>query len=151
MNRRALVVPIAVAVSLGLSACGGDDGADKLSKSALASKTDEICKEAKAKADKVDTPSNIRDAGAAAAYFGELSDITEEQTSKLEDLEPADDAKDDWEAFLTAQKAATELITKTRDAAVDKDPSGLTEFQAEAPKIGQDVDAAAKKIGATCT
>jgi len=149
MNPRVIIVPLAVAASLGLAACGGSSD-KKLSKSELASKATTICKSATKEGAKIKTPSDISDANAAAAYFTKLVDLTQKQTDDLDKLKPADDVKDDWNAFISKQRAANDLLKKTRDAAKAKDPSGLTNFQKEGPKVGQEVDAAGKKIGVNC-
>lgn len=65
-------------------------------------------------------------------------------------VKPADDAKDDWNAFIAKQREATKLLAETRDAVKAKDPSGLETFQQVAPEIGKQVDAAGTKIGVSC-
>lgn len=148
MSSRGMIVPLVVTASLGFAACGSDD--KKLSKSELGKKATTICKAATKEGSKIKTPTNLGDAGAAATYFTELVKLTEKQTSDLEKLKPADDVKDDWNAFIDKQKAANDLLRETRDAAKAKDPSGLEKFQKEAPAIGAEVDAAGNKVGVNC-
>ncbi|MDX6688828.1 MAG: hypothetical protein QOG15_285 [Solirubrobacteraceae bacterium] len=143
---------IVVVVSFGLVACGGSDkkSGDTLSKSELATKATTICKAATEKGNKIQTPSNLADANAAAAYFTKLVDLTQKQTDDLKALNPADDIKTDWDAYIAQQQKATDLLKRTRDAAKSKDVSGLTNFQTEAPQIQKDTDAAGAKVGVNC-
>lgn len=149
---RVIAVPLAIAVTVGLAACGGSDkkSGDKLSKGEIATKATAICKAATEEGDKIDTPSNIADAGAAEAYFTKLVNLTQKQTDGLTALAPADDIKADWDAYLAEQQKATDLLKRTRDAAKNKDISGLTDFQKEAPQIQKDTEAAGSKIGVDC-
>jgi len=67
MFLRRSMVPLAFAASLGLAACGGDDGGSGLSRSELAAKADSICVKAQTDARAVKPPKNIADAREAAA------------------------------------------------------------------------------------
>lgn len=152
MGSRALISALAIIASLGLVACGGDDkkSGDKLSKTEIGTKATAICKAATEKGSKIATPSNLGDPKAAADYFDKLVDLTQKQTDDLNALTPADDIKDDWDAYIVQQQRATDLLKKTRDAAKNKDASGLTDFQTEAPQIQKDTEAAGAKVGVDC-
>lgn len=69
--------------------------------------------------------------------------ITKKQTDQLAALDPADDVKDDWNAFVSKVKEINDLLKKTKDAAASKDPKGLTDFQKQAPVLVKDIGAAA--------
>jgi hypothetical protein len=151
MNSRSIVAATALATTVGLtlSACGG--GSSGLTRTALATKADAICKSVNAKLDAIPAPSEsgIQDAPTAAAYFDKLLPIVTSAQSQVEALKPDGDAKADWDAFVAAEAASTNLL-KTVDAkAHAADRTGLTDLQTDGPKTDAAVNAAAQKIGAT--
>lgn len=147
MNRSGLLVPIAVAVSLGLAACGGDDD-DKLSKSELAKQADAICAKSKAESLKHKLPENFsRDPVVAAAYLNKIAPITQKQTDEFAKLEPEDDIKDEWNQVVERQKQANETLKTVRDKAEAKDPSGVDDL-AKAERVSAKFVQEAKVVGA---
>jgi len=150
MNRRATIVLVLVAACLGLAACGGsddessDDG--KLTRTELAAKADTICKTGEADAEAVEAPASFDDANAAAGYFEKIVPLHQKQTDSLAALEPDDEAKADWDAFMDSQNANQKLLDTILAKAKAKDPTGqqdLAQFTAKS----QEFAAAAKKIG----
>lgn len=150
MNPRAIIVPLAVAASLGLAACGGDDDKE-LSKSDLAKKANAICKTSKDASGKIAAPADITaDPVAAAAYFNKIVPITQKQTDDFKDLKPDDDAKADWNQLVARQEQALETLKGIRDKAEAKDPSGVQDL-AKAQRVGEKFAAEATAVGAdTC-
>jgi len=144
-----MIVPIALAAGLGLAACGGDDkDSDTLSRGDLATKADSICSKAVKEAGKSSTPSNFDDPKTAGPYFDKLASISHKETQDLEALSPAEDAKTDWDAFVTQQKGLDDLIQSLKQNADSKKTSALAEDLQKLPEVGKDVGAAADKIGA---
>ena len=144
MGGRAMIVSLAVAASMGVAACGGEDG---LAKSELASKADGICTRAEADVRAVKAPTDPTDLQAAGAYFDKVVPIAQKQTDDLADLQPADDVEDDWNVVVDKQKQGTVLLKSIRDKAKAKDSSGRADLE-ELRTTAQAFSAAAKKIGA---
>ncbi|MGH2839753.1 MAG: hypothetical protein ACRDKY_02880 [Solirubrobacteraceae bacterium] len=148
MSRTALLVALAVAVSLGFAACGGD-GDDKLSRSELAKKADAICAESKAASLKHKLPRDFaRDPVVAAAYLNKIVPITRKQTDEFAKLKPEDDIKDEWNQLVERQKQANETLKTVRDKAEAKDPSGVEDL-AKAERVSAKFVQEAKAVGAT--
>jgi len=143
-----MIVPVLLAASLGLAACGGGDSESSgLSRSELAKKADAICAKAETQSKGISPPANFDDATESAAYFDQIAPITHKEAGELAALTPDDDAKDDWEAFVARQKAGDELLQTIKRKADTKDPSGQQDLLKVAP-TGKAFTAAAKKIGA---
>ena len=142
--------------SLALGACGSSGSGDSggggtLSRQDLVSKANEICRTAQAKASSIQAPANIQDAKAAAAYFDKVAPITAKETSDLKALKAPDAVKKDWDAFVTAQVAANDLLEQIKQKADKADSSGLQDLK-KIPAVSQKVVTTAQKIGATdCT
>jgi hypothetical protein len=148
MNGRATIAMLAVLASLGLglAACGGDSGGDKLSRSELAAKADAICRTGEKDAEDVEAPSDFADPVASFAYFDKIVPLHQKQTDSLEALTPADDAKADWDAFIAAQRRNNELLITIRDKAKAKDRSGADDLRAFSENSRR-FSAAAAKVG----
>jgi hypothetical protein len=148
MNVRVIIVPVVVAVSLGLTACGGSDD-KKLSKSDLAKKANEICKPAKTKRSAIDQPADLTaNPVAAAAYFDKVVPITQKETDDLAKLKPNDDIKSDWTQFVDRQKQATTTLVTIQQKAKAKDRSGLQDL-AKLNRIGTKLTDEANAVDAT--
>jgi hypothetical protein len=148
MNARVMIVPVVVAVSLSVAACGGSDD-KKLSKSDLAKKANAICKPAKTQRTAIDQPADLlENPVAGAAYFDKLIPITQKETDALADLKPADDIKVDWTQFVDRQKQATGLLIVIRDKAKAKDRSGLQDL-AKLNRVGDKLTGEATAVDAT--
>ena len=152
MIRRTTIALIAAVASLGLAACGSSDDSSSsddgtLSRSELAAKADAICKTGEDAVNTVTAPDNVADASDAEAYFAKVVPLHQKQTDDLAALEPDDEAKADWEAFMAAQTADQELLDTILAKAKAKDPSGQEDLKKVAPQA-EAFAAAAKKIGA---
>lgn len=79
MGGKPMIASLAVAASMGVAACGGEDG---LSKSELASKADAICTRAEADVRAVKAPADPTDLQAAGAYFDKVVPIAQKQTER---------------------------------------------------------------------
>jgi hypothetical protein len=128
-----------------LAGCGSSG---ELSRTAIASKANAICTSTQKAASAVPSPSNLRDASAAAAYFGKIAPLTAKETSDLAALKPDGSVAGDWNAFIAAQKSANDLLQRLKSKADAKDPSGLQDLR-QVPSAGTRVQGAATKVGAT--
>ena len=153
MHRKATIVLIALAACLGLAACGGSSdkksSADStLNRKQLATKADSICKPVNTSADAVTAPASFDDPTTAAAYFGKLVPLHQQETDQLAALKPDDEVKADWDAFMVAQNANNALLKTILAKATAKDPSGKQDLQEIPAKVAVST-AAAKKFGST--
>ena len=150
MYRKATIVLIALIACLGLAACGGSDDKSSddggLSRSELAAKADTICKAGETSAETVTAPASFADADAAAAYFEQIVPLHQKQTDDLAALEPDDEAKADWDAFMKAQNDNQALLDNILAKAKAKDASGQQDL-AQFTSKSQEFATAAKKIG----
>jgi hypothetical protein len=149
MNARLMIAPVAVAVSLGVAACGGSDDDKKLSKSDLAKKANAICKPAKAKRAAVPEPPDfLENPVAAAAYLDKVVPITQKETDDLAKLKPNDDSKAAWTQFVDRQKQLNGVLITMRQKAKAKDPSGVDDFH-KGERVGQKMETEAAAVDAT--
>lgn len=150
---KTMVGVLASVVALGLGACGGDDddGGGALAKADLAKKANEICAKYDKEAEGVKQPTNLANANEAAPYFRKIHEIGANRQKDLEGLEPADDVKANYDAFLTAQKAIVDVVDQIATAAESKDAQKGAQLLQQAQTLDKPSEDAAKKIGAnTC-
>lgn len=154
MNVRMPLTLLALTATLGLAACGSDSSSssDTLSEADLAKQADAICKTAATAGGKLTPPSDFgganSDPAAAADYLGKLVPITRKESDDLAALKPADDVKDDYQAFVDKEKQLADFLDGVYAKAKAKDASGIQDL-AKAPQLGQEFSAAATKVGAT--
>ncbi|HEX6391103.1 MAG TPA: hypothetical protein VFZ89_16705 [Solirubrobacteraceae bacterium] len=150
MNVR--VTCILLAAALGLAACGGDDDSGGLSKTDLATKADAICKEATTAARQLKVPPDFAQPNsnsvALAEYLSKLVPITSKQAADLAALKPADDVKQQWDAFTAKEQELSDYLKKVLTKAQANDPSALTDLQQDVPRLGQEFTTMAGQLGA---
>lgn len=140
---------LVLVLGMGLGACGSDgESGATLKRAELVTKANAICAAAKAEAGAVKAPPSITDPEAASAYFDKIAPITDKETEDLKALEPDDAAKADWDAFVSKQDAANELLKTITAKAKARDQSGLKDLE-NAQGVSQAVVSAATKLGAT--
>ena len=142
---RAGAVLSVVLAAVAFSACGSDSDNGK-SKADIQKEANGICTDVKKELEAVKTPSDINDPAQALAYFDEAVPISQKAVDKLEVLEPPDDYKSDYEAYVSAQAEQIDALAKVREKAKAKDPSGLKDLQNIDDTKTSD---AAKKAGLT--
>ena len=137
-----------VLAAVALAACGdSDDGGDNgKSKADIQKEAQAICTDVKKDLEKIEAPSNIQDANEVSAYFEKAVPVSQEAVDKLEALEPPDDYKADYDAYVTAQAKQIDELAKVAEKAKAKDPSGLKDLQNIDEKTTEN---AARKAGLT--
>lgn len=177
MTRTRRTAPTCLAVAglvlaLGLSACGSDDDEETstpstpattsaastttsaapsssgLARTELSAAADAICKTASDASKEIEAPASFDDPTTAAAYFNKIAPLTQTETDALAALEPDDEAKADFDAFIETQKAANELLKTITEKANNADASGMEDL-AKIQPAGEAFAAAATKLGAT--
>jgi len=131
---------IAAVVSLGLAACGGDDGGGPLSESEFADQLSDICGDAQRDLGRLDLPTDDD----VSAFSADAAEILNGAIEELQALAPPENAANDLEDFigvLEDQLRAVEDLADAngsdeRDAAFE-DLAAATERQGE---IAQDLD-----------
>ena len=140
---RGRAVCAGVLAVLALGACGGGG----LSKEELGSQANTICEKAEADAEKLGDPGNPNDPEAAAAYLAKVAPIAERQLADLKELEPAEDVKADWDAFIAKEQEITTVLQTALRKARARDPSGLADLQ-RIGTLADEVESAGAKVGA---
>lgn len=124
VRRSARSVAVMVAVLL-LSACGGGS---RLTKQALITQGDAICKDARSKAEPVGTDlgtpaqENLAQWGDA---FAQLLPIYESMTGKLKALSPPEADQATWDQITGGLDTVVENVRKAKDAAASGDLEGF--------------------------
>ncbi len=144
---RSLTAAALAATVLALAACGGEDSSG-LNRDDLTAQANDICKKIETQGKKIAEPTDITDASQAAAYFDEAAPLIQQQVDELSALEPDDEVKADYDAFMVQQNAANELVQTIRKKADAADPSGMEDL-AKMDPLGAKVESSAKKLGAT--
>jgi hypothetical protein len=135
---------VVAALAVGLAACGSSS--DKtLSKSDLVAKANAICSKATEAGKKIAPPTSLDDPAVVAAYFDKVIPLTKKEVKDLNDLKPASDIKDDYDAYLAALGKAETLVEKVQKKAHAKDPSGKTDLQNA--RTGIEIQKTARKVG----
>jgi hypothetical protein len=124
---------------LPLAACGGG-----LSKAQLVKQGDAICKRVNAKVAKQKEPTTAADLAALARQTVKLSDPA---IGDMEALEPPDELKQTFDAFVASLKQQRDLTKQIGDAAGKGDTVKIEQIANRAQKAQTDYKKLADKIG----
>jgi len=124
-------------IAAAIAGCGpfGDDGdADAgggtLSAEQFAHQGDEICAAAQGEvADLQRRPPASRQE--SVRFADRLIEIFDEEVARLRELDPPEDRRDAFDRYLDARDDAIALLERGREAAVQNDPQGYADAQAE--------------------
>jgi hypothetical protein len=142
MRFRKLVVPLALGGLL-LAGCGG------LSKEELVAKANAICQKAESDFDKVKQPSSLSDPDAASKYFDQLVPIAEKQLTDLRALEPPDEIKADYDAFVAANDKFVKQLKELVAAAKAKDAQKGVQLASDLQTTAREATEKARAAGLT--
>jgi hypothetical protein len=137
-----LVVALALA-NLLLAGCGG------MSKEELVSKANAICQKAESDFDKVKQPSSLSDPAAASKYFDQLVPIAEKQLNDLRALEPPDEIKANYDAFVAANDRFVKQLKELVAAAKAKDAQKGVKLAGDLQTTAKEATEKAKSAGLT--
>ncbi len=145
-SRRAAGALTIATAALALAACGSSSS-DTLNKSDLAAKANAICKDYNAKSKAV-PQATANDAAQIAAFYAAQQKIISAQIAKLKALKPADDVKDDWNAYLALNDQGMVQLNAIVAAANASDQAAYETASAKLKAFSPKVDAAADALGA---
>jgi hypothetical protein len=130
--RRARAIPALACTALVamLGACSGDDGTEQLDAQELVGRGDELCREGQNRFVEIqaEPPSNAKE---ATDQTDELVDVERGELDELRALEPPEELRAGYEAYLNARAAALEKLEEGRDAADSRDAGAYAAAQAE--------------------
>jgi hypothetical protein len=132
------------ALPLAVGGCGS--GKEEVSASELTQKADAICREEQDRFDQVQAhaPAN---ASIAADQTKELIDVSEAASSDLGDLEPPEELRDRYDAYLEARAKATDEMKKGEEAAGDQDARAYAAAQTAVAKAAPERRRLASALG----
>jgi hypothetical protein len=122
--RGAVAIALAAAVLAGCG--GGDDDDGGLSRSELNTQSEAICKDGRDQLNDLSSP-DLSDPDQAAAFLTDAVAIFDATIKKLRALEPEDDLKDDYEAYVAIVDENGDQLkgilakAKARDASGERD------------------------------
>lgn len=146
----ALAAPLALAITIGLAACGGG-GSDPLSAEQLVADGDRICREGQERFAEIQAQPPASSDEAVEQTSG-LVDSAREELDQLEGLEPPDELSDRYERYLELKDEALDLLEQGRDAAEDQNAKRYGELQGEVAAAGPERRKAAAEVGfKTCS
>lgn len=116
------VAVLAVALSLGLAACGSDDSDESLSHEDLIVKADEICVKYEERLDEL-TESSLDDSSGKPEVVAFISDeivpLYEEQIDELKALEPNADDAEAWDDMLSTLESEVQTVKDDPEGALE--------------------------------
>jgi hypothetical protein len=142
---RAVVAMLALSVCL--DGCGASNSGGTLPRPALLSLANAICTTASSAGKTIKPLADIRTVTAAAAYLNRIAPISARETRSLQALSPASDVKPPWDAFISEQVAANQLLQSLEAKAEHHDPSVRGSLRQVGP-ASQAVFDAASALGA---
>jgi hypothetical protein len=137
-------VVVALAGTLIASGCG--DGPQRVSAEDLVAKGDEICRLGQERFTQIqaDPPANSSD---AVEQTEQLIQEAEDELNALRDLEPPEELRPAYDAYLGARGRALEYLRRGRDAAEAQDSKGYLEAQAGVVKRAAERRRLAQAVG----
>jgi len=134
----------AVLVAAALSACGGDEGGERLTREELIARADAICAEASAELDALGEPESGPE---LAGLADEAAAIAESQLERLRDLRPPVEDEGDYAAMLDLTERQIEATRGIAAAAAEGDAEAAQARIAEVQELDGEADDLASAYG----
>jgi hypothetical protein len=133
-----------VLVAAALSACGGDEGGERLTREELIARADAICAEASAELDALGEPESGPE---LAGLADEAAAIAESQLERLRDLRPPVEDEGDYAAMLDLTERQIEATRGIAAAAAEGDAEAAQARIAEVQELDGEADDLASAYG----
>jgi hypothetical protein len=143
---RKVAAAVCAALMLAVTACGGGEGGDELTRAQLAGRVERACTEATERAQE-----DARDAGrggdGVTALLTAVSAAQENISARIEGLEPPEELSDEWEAFKEGIGERADIVARAAASARGGNDRALQEVEAELAAIGRRLQASAQALG----
>jgi uncharacterized phage infection (PIP) family protein YhgE len=144
--RLAIVLALAALLAVGAPACGGDDDSDQFREDYNA---------AVDKLSKINTDIGTAAGGATkqsnktiANEFDQIADTAEQTRSRLSDLDPPEDAKDEFDKLLSALETGVQDLRAVAKAARANSPQEANQAVKKLAQTGQQITEAENALKA---
>src|SRR4051794_1989242 len=151
---RTALIALTLGLLAGLAGCGdsGGSGGGRLSQDEFVQQADAICSEAEQKQDAIDVPNlSAQPTEEELAKFADALDegvqLTRDQIDRLRDLQPPENAEDEWGKTVEELDASMDEVEKASDQARDGDAAGLTSSLNAASAKSDSATKRAKTLG----
>jgi hypothetical protein len=120
---------LALAAVVAAAGCGG--GSDEVSAEELVQQGDEVCEKVRERFAEIQSePPPSATAGAAQA--GELLGVADDAQDELREIEPPEELRDRYDAYLDARDSVSDALERGEQAAEDQDGEAYGAAQEEA-------------------
>src|SRR6187431_763124 len=143
MTRRSISA-LAVAAIMGLTACGGGGGSSALSEDDFLDEVNDLCADADADLDDIDTPSSLDDIEDYAADTSEIFDGLQES---LAEIEAPDDLADDFAEMQDSIEEIQSLLADLEEAGTDGDNDAVNDIDDDLSGVTADLYELADDLG----
>jgi uncharacterized phage infection (PIP) family protein YhgE len=144
--RLAIVLALAALLAVGAPACGGDDDSDQFRQdyNAAVDKLSKINTDIGTAAGGATKQSNK----AIANEFDQIADTAEQTRSRLSDLDPPEDAKDEFDKLLSALETGVQDLRAVAKAARANSPQEANQAVKKLAQTGQQITEAENALKA---
>jgi hypothetical protein len=140
----AVIASLALAAAVAVTECGG--GSEEVSAEELVQKGDEVCGKVQERFAEIQAaPPASATEGAAQA--GELLGVADDAQGELRDLEPPEELRDRYDAYLDARESVSDELERGKQAAEDQDGEAYGKAQEEAVGGAPERRKLARKLG----
>jgi len=136
---------LALVCSVGVAACGGDDGPSRLSEDDFVDELNDLCADVGDELDAIELP---EDNEAAVDFADEVGEIYADAREQLGELRPPEDLQEDYEAFVETVDRQIETLGDLRTAAEDDDDDEVADLFDELIEAGEEQDELALDLDA---
>lgn len=144
--RRAPLIALVLAAALAVAGCGGGGGKTALSKAEFVSQANAICKDFRARIDKLGNPSSVED---LITLAGKAIPITEEGVAGLRALVPPAELQSDVDAWVATGDVNVAKLKELLAAAQKKDLTAISKISDEGQANSDKAKQLASKLGLT--
>jgi hypothetical protein len=140
----AVIASLALAAAVAVTECGG--GSEEVSAEELVQKGDDVCGNVQERFAEIQAaPPASATEGAEQA--GELLGVADDAQAELHDLEPPEELRDRYDAYLDARESVSDELERGKQAAEDQDGEAYGKAQEEAVGGAPERRKLARKLG----
>jgi hypothetical protein len=125
----ALLTAAAALAAVAIAGCGG--GSEEVSAEELVQEGDEVCRKVQERFAEIqaEPPANATE---GAEQAGELLGIADDAQAELREIEPPEELRDRYDAYLDTRESVSDALERGKQAAEDQDGEAYGKAQEEA-------------------